>query len=229
MKWRIVIVTCCMVLVLLIGVILLVLARPWWWMYASEDERVTDYLHSDTRPPALMIVAHPDDELLFGGGMLLDTRYNWHVVVVTGSSSAARYMLDRFSDHRFREFQDSSRTLGFEGRMWDYEDSPIIYRKYTPECWEALKASVAKLVRERSWVRIVTHNKEGEYGHFQHSMVHHLVTSVLGYGHFEVFDLDTAVVCSDKKRELCRTLYPSQQAAFRRHAEWVQHGNSRRM
>ena len=179
--------------------------------------------------PALMVVAHPDDELIFGGDVLLDPAFQWHVVVVTGASPRARFALDQFTDTRFREFEACAHALQFEGRVWDHEDFPLNFRTMDTE---RLHHQLARLLTERPWRRIITHNAEGEYGHTQHRQVHRSVRRAWEEAAgdvpaLEVFALDKdAPECSERKQDLCRTLYPSQQGAFRSHAAWVRHGRA---
>lgn len=176
-----------------------------------------------------MVVAHPDDELLFGGEMLLDPAFQWHVVVVTGASPRARFLFDQFTDTRFREFEACAQALEFEGRMWDYEDSPMPWRAMSTE---RLHRQLVRLLKEKAWSRIITHNAEGEYGHAQHRAVHRAVRraweeTAAAAPALEVFALNTdAPGCSERKQDLCRALYPSQQAAFFVHDKWVRHGRT---
>ena len=208
-----------------------VLYRPWWWgLYASESVRHTSSPPNGNGPPALMVVAHPDDELLFGGEMLLDPAFQWHVVVVTGASPNARFAWDRFNDVRFEEFRACAQALKFKGQMWDHEDSPMPWRTLDTE---RLHRQLARMLKEESWHRIITHNAEGEYGHAQHRAVHSAVRraweeAAAPVPALEVFDLDTdAPEDSKRKQDLCRALYPSQQRAFRRNEHWVRHGRTR--
>ena len=159
--------------------------------------------------------------------MLLDPAFQWHVVVVTGASPRARFALDQFTDTRFREFEACAHALQFEGRVWDHEDFPFNFRTMDTE---RLHHQLARLLTERPWRRIITHNAEGEYGHTQHRQVHRSVRRAWEEAAgdvpaLEVFDLDTdAPECSEHKQDLCRALYLSQQGAFRSHAAWVSHG-----
>ncbi|WP_409273453.1 PIG-L family deacetylase [Neobacillus sp. SCS-31] len=100
----------------------------------------------------LMVVAHPDDELLFGGGELLKEK-GWKVVCVTNKGN----------HQRAAEFTKIMNILHAEHEMWDF-----------PDVWNgdfdrnALSNDLKKLLGERKYEKIVTHNLHGEYGHTQH-------------------------------------------------------------
>jgi LmbE family N-acetylglucosaminyl deacetylase len=68
-----------------------------------------------------MIVAHPDDETIFGGRLLAERAPDgrapaacWTVVSVTNGGTAARRA----------EFQRAVRAAGARFEMWDYADCP---------------------------------------------------------------------------------------------------------
>ena len=108
----------------------------------------------------LMITAHPDDEALFGGAELLTYSDEYKVVVV-----------DEYHDKiRRKEFKASMKFIGIkEYEHWtgykggeDYHREKLIYE-------------LLRLLRERDWVKIVTHNKVGEYGHPRHRALHEIL------------------------------------------------------
>ena len=108
----------------------------------------------------IMIVSHPDDEALFGGAELLAHPDEYKVVV-----------LDEYhNDIRRREFLDSMRFIGIhEYEHWtgfkggeDYHREKLIYE-------------LLRVLRERNYKKIVTHNKQGEYGHPRHRACHDIL------------------------------------------------------
>ena len=107
-----------------------------------------------------MITAHPDDEALFGGAELLSHSKEYKVIVV-----------EEYHDKiRRKEFKESMKFIGIkEYEHWtgykggeDYHREKLIY--------ELLRA-----LRERKWIKIVTHNKVGEYGHPRHRALHEIL------------------------------------------------------
>lgn len=137
---------------------------------------------------ALLVVAHPDDETLWAGEALLgQTAFlpggcrnaAWHVVCATNGGLP----------HRRRDLKralDRARLLGLAASItsdhWDFEDCDH------PECatfpggtgGPSLRVRLARLLQERRWDYVVTHNAQGEYGHNQHIGLHQAVSSSLG-------------------------------------------------
>lgn len=115
----------------------------------------------------VMFVAHPDDEMLWGGGALL--KDDFLVVCVTCGSRKIRE--EEFKDV-MAYTQDKYLTLSYPDKIlykrsnWKYE------RKY-------IKKDITKILNYKKWDLIVTHNKYGEYGHQHHKMVHDIVKESL--------------------------------------------------
>lgn len=108
------------------------------------------------RKKALLLVAHPDDEALFAGGLLLHyPEWEWHLVCMTGTEerraqfNAAVEMYRRegtnIASVRNHEFEDRLRMA--DRRLW-----------------------LAALAKEdcTSWDIVFTHGARGEYGHHHH-------------------------------------------------------------
>ena len=104
-----------------------------------------------------MIVAHPDDEALFGGAELLTHSEEYKVVVID----------EYHNDIRRREFLDSMRFIGIhEYEHWTgYKGREDYYR-------EKLIYELLRVLRERDYKKIVTHGENGEYGHPRHRACH---------------------------------------------------------
>lgn len=108
----------------------------------------------------IMIVAHPDDEALFGGAELLSYSNEYKVIAID----------EYHNDVRRREFLNSMRFIGIhEYEHWtgfkggeDYHREKLIYE-------------LLRVLRERDYKKIVTHNKQGEYGHPRHRACHDIL------------------------------------------------------
>lgn len=111
----------------------------------------------------LMVVAHPDDEIIFGGAHLL-TGKRWKVICVTNSS-------DR---RRAREFSYAMQLVGADYEIWNYEDS--YSSKFNQR---ALMKDLQRVVRQNKFKKIVTHNLRGEYGHPQHKAIARIMHKIV--------------------------------------------------
>ena len=109
-----------------------------------------------------MVVAHPDDEVLWGGEYLLKEGQNVHLVVTS--------TLNQQTSMRYDEFRAVQEHLGFHGEFLDGKDSIK-----TTELESHIQQRIQTLICGKNWERIITHGPEGEYGHPQHQMVHDAV------------------------------------------------------
>ncbi len=115
----------------------------------------------------LMVVAHPDDDLLFGGTELMKEDYV--VVCVTCGTSETRL---REFKHMMKYFNDEYITLGYpdlvDGKKSDWEND-----------YNSIKRDIDNIIKFKKWNKIVTHNPEGEYGHIHHKMTSKIVTGLV--------------------------------------------------
>jgi len=118
----------------------------------------------NTNPDKLMVVAHPDDESLFGGAQLI-TEPGWKVVCVTNGRNPVRK----------GEFHEVMYVTNSRFEMWDYYDE-----QYTPLDYNPLREDLRRVVNEQEWSKIVTHNRDGEYGHLHHKQINELMRELVG-------------------------------------------------
>ena len=121
----------------------------------------------------LMIVAHPDDETLFGGSHLISDRYL--VVCLTNANSyrAADFnkAMDISDDERIMLSYPDTQEL--EGGKLQYDED---YR--WDGCQLAIQSDINLLLHYKKWDTVVTHNPEGEYGHYHHKKVNKYTTDL---------------------------------------------------
>ena len=118
----------------------------------------------------LMIVAHPDDETLWGGAHLMTGK--WFVVCMT-----SQYFLTRKT-----EYFNVLNQLGIKGIILDYPD---LYKgfdgKWKIDRWnyvqDALAEDIDTIINYKNWDQIVSHSPTGETGHFHHKYVNKAVVS----------------------------------------------------
>lgn len=112
----------------------------------------------------LMIVAHPDDETLWGGLHLIEGDY--FVVCITNGNNSVRK----------EEFENILKESGNDGIILSYPDKVCGRR----DSWEKVRAyiesDIEKIVKSKQWEVIATHNPSGEYGHIHHKMTSTIVT-----------------------------------------------------
>ena len=134
---------------------------------------------SDTRK--LMIVAHPDDELLWGGGHLMSGDYL--IVCITNGRNLTRA----------KEFADVAKDSGNKCIILDYPDKVGMRRDNWSKIRNDIERDVAHIMKYKKWDEIVTHNQNGEYGHIHHQTIHSLVTEI-----YDKANIDRPLYCFGK-------------------------------
>ncbi len=114
---------------------------------------------------ALVIIAHPDDELIWMGGMLLRHKEDWDSTVLC---------LTRASDKdRAPKFEKACNILGVKGFIYDLDDS-------TDKPWN--EEEVIKIISrhcKQEYDIVFTHGENGEYGHPRHKETHRIVNRII--------------------------------------------------
>lgn len=106
----------------------------------------------------LIVVAHPDDETIFFGGLILSRKYSWHVICVTDGNA------DGLGEMRRVQFEQACKLLGVKkAERWDFPD---IFEKRLNVT--ALRNQLANL---GDYDAVFTHGILGEYGHPHHQDV----------------------------------------------------------
>lgn len=107
-----------------------------------------------------MIVAHPDDETLFGAGIVIRNPGDWTIYCCT---------IPAADPIRAVKFHDACRVLGATGVVYPHTE-PCINSTIT---W-------LNEIDLSAYDHIVTHNSFGEYGHLQHKDVNRYVVRTYG-------------------------------------------------
>ena len=119
---------------------------------------------------ALVIVVHPDDEIIWCGGLMLQNPgWEWSVL-----------SLSRKDDpDRCPKFHRVCNLLGAKAYISDLDDSsppkPINWRR-------EIATRVIECLAQDNWDLLITHGDNGEYGHQRHQEVHAEVLSLISKG-----------------------------------------------
>lgn len=114
----------------------------------------------------LMIVAHPDDETLWGGAHLLEDDYL--VVCITCGNNKKRV----------KEFQKVLKITNDQYVMLGYPDKILGVRSNWKQEKNMIYNDLKKIMELKEWDLIVTHNQKGEYGHEHHISTNKIVTNI---------------------------------------------------
>lgn len=155
----------------------------------------------------IMIVAHPDDELIFGGAELIKNK-GYKVICITNQNNLQRR----------KEFIALMNDLKQGYEIFDHTDNMNM-----KNVKEKYKEYVEKILTTNKIEKIVTHNKKGEYGHNFHRAVHNMVNEIcvknklddkLYYFHTGSKKIEDKLIT--QKLELMKKYYPSQYKVLER-------------
>ena len=114
----------------------------------------------------LMIVAHPDDETLWGGAHLFKDRY--FVICLTNG----------FNLKRSNDFKKILKFTNNSGIILNYPDTQDNIRDDWSKVKIGLLKDLSKLLNYQNWDKIVTHGPEGTTGHIHHKKTSKYVTQI---------------------------------------------------
>lgn len=154
------------ILLILLFLIVFIFIGSWCFVAYKDTHSVNkDFTSIDLDSvDNLMIVAHPDDELLWGGAHLI--RDNYLVVCVTCGPNVIRV----------NEFVRVMNATNDKYIMLGYPDKTNGERDNWDDHRDKIYKDLESIIQLKEWDMIVTHNPEGEYGHIHHKMTSALVT-----------------------------------------------------
>ncbi len=149
-------------LFLLLSVIILGSVYVYFQPSKSEITKKLDTMNLEGYDE-IMIVAHPDDETLWGGSHLNNGKYL--VLCITNEKNPLRT----------REFNAIIKQSGSLGMMLSYPDKTNGKRDDWSQVDDAIYEDIDDVIGYKKWKHIATHNPDGEYGHIHHKMTSNMV------------------------------------------------------
>ena len=157
-----------------------------------------------SRMKSIMIIAHPDDEIIFGDIEMFKRPIM--IICVTTENVIRR-----------TEFENVMKILKCEYKLLDFEDNRNGFLDIT-KVKEQLRMILDKNMR------IITHNSTGEYGHNQHIELHNIIKDLTH--NFYTFKLGPRLpdIVIKRKYELLK-IYNSQKSIFSLPVikNWIEH------
>lgn len=112
----------------------------------------------------LMIVCHPDDEVLWGS-KLLEGKSKWDVVVLTNGENQIRK----------EKFLKCMKIYNQKGIILNFID----LGKWKEETLKEIAKYLDEEIKLNEYASIITHNPDGEYGHDAHIQLSHIVFNLV--------------------------------------------------
>lgn len=171
-----------------------------------------------TKVDRVMFIAHPDDEIVSMGNFLLKYPENLLVICMTNGGNLKR----------LKEFTSLMKYLNVQYQIWNFKDS--LDGKWNQR--KVLKKIKQVIDQKKDWEMVLTHNKDGDYGHFQHKEVYRLVR--LSYSKSNLFtpvrrellrssEYKLSLEETESKIKLFQKYYPSQQHIIDLYEEYFEY------
>ncbi|HUV64981.1 MAG TPA: hypothetical protein VMW24_13870 [Sedimentisphaerales bacterium] len=140
---------------------------------------------------AAIIVAHPDDEVIWSGGLiLLHPEWEWTVLSLSRKDDPDRYP----------KFKSVCTLIGVRGFITDLDDGdPLKPINSRMEIGRRIREHLPQI----PWGLCITHGSNGEYGHQRHKEVHAEVLDLINDGVLECKDLWTFAYNCDAGTKTC--------------------------
>ena len=114
----------------------------------------------------IMIVAHPDDETIWGGANMI--RENYFIICLTNG----------YNSVRANDFKNVMKFTKNDGIILNYPDINDGNIDNWLEVRNGILKDLSKLISYKNWDKIVTHGPEGTNGHYHHKKTSQFVTEI---------------------------------------------------
>jgi ribosomal protein S8 len=139
----------------------------------------------------LIIVAHPDDETIWAGGMLLKSKDNKTILSLCRKNDG----------DRAPKFKKVCKLLKAEGYISDLDDAEEGY--YKDISVQDVIKRILEITKDKKYDFLYTHGENGEYGHIRHLDVHKAVNEMLNKGLLSAKEIFFFSYINDKKTVFC--------------------------
>lgn len=142
-----------------------------------------------SKKAAAIIVAHPDDETLWAGGLILSNpAWQWCIITLCRGSDT----------DRAPRFKKALSQLGADGSMGDLDDGP----DQLPLNENQITQTIICLLPDRHFDIIISHDPAGEYTrHLRHEEAANCVISLWCDGRLSADELWTFAYTDDNRRK----------------------------
>jgi len=141
----------------------------------------------------LVIVSHPDDEIIWMGGTLLKNKNKWNITIIS---------LCRGEDSdRAPKFKKVCDKLNAKSFISDLDDSE--QRDFKKILNKDIINRILKFTNGKKYDYLFTHGKNGEYGHIRHVQVNNSVIEMLDKKQLLAKKVFFFSYFKDEKQEVC--------------------------
>lgn len=152
----------------------------YYMIHYNECNPIIDY----SKIKKVIFVAHPDDEIIFFSKSILN-KSDCLIVCFTNGGIRTRQ----------REFISLMKDLNIQYKILNFRDGMNVKWNYK----KAIKFIKNILNKKEKWQMIITHNDEGEYGHFQHKQLNELVYKSCNNQKIYIVKANSTLFCEKNK------------------------------